>query len=346
MKYSYNKKEIFPVVEIYHDVIPYLGGIGMKEFYMDKQKCVSSWKKATESFKNYFGDLFPMRTPAPPPISYGHLISIGAPFTIPDDGEPNVSPFVYSVDEAINILKERKGMDFSNNEMFQHYLDLWRYLEDSFPEENIPFTGFNYQGPVTSAVLMRGQDFFYDIYDEPEKCREFLKLLTDSIINFIKLCRRINGQPEIQESGYIADDFASLIPPVMWDEFVVAFWNQMNENLCSGKERFVHVENLMPAHLKYLKNAKVTHYQPSVSDKITLDNIKDNLDPGITFDWLLFAFHITDMTVRQIEDWVDRTVHAGVSVIRTQLGAYAYQRNKLDNIVSFFRAFEKYRERE
>ena len=344
MKYYYNQKEIFPIVEVYHDVIPYLSGIGMKDFYMDKEKCVNAWKTSTKILKGYFGDLFPMRKPAPAPISYGHLISIGAPVTIPDDGEPNVTPFVSSVDEAIDLLKERKGKDFSKNELFQHYLDLWSYLKSSFPEEDIPFSGFNHQGPVTSAVLMRGQDFFYDIYDEPEKCGEFLKLLTESTVDFIKLCRKINNQPEIQENGYIADDFASLIPPAMWDEFVVPFWNQVYESLYKGKERFVHVENLCPDHLKYLKNAKISHYQPSVSEKITLENVKENLDPGITFDWLLYSFHITGMTDKQIEDWVDKTVHAGVSNIRTQLGAYTHQINKFDRIVMFFKAFDKYRE--
>ena len=343
MKYVYKEKEIFPIVEVYHDIIPHLGGIGMKDFYMDKQKCACAWNTANASLKKYFEDLFPMREPSPPPLSYGHLICMGAPFNLPDDGEPNVLPFALSIDEAIDIVKGRRAEDFSKNEMFLHYLDLWSYLKESFPEVNIPFTGFNHQGPVTSAVLMRGQDFFFDIYDEPEKCGEFLRLLAESIVDYVKLCRRINGQPEIQEAGYIADDFASLIPPAMWDEFVVGPWNRIYEGLCSGKERFVHVENLMPAHLKFLKNAGVTHYQPSVSDRITLENIKENLDPGITFDWLLYSFHITEMTDKQIEDWVDRTVQAGVSNIRTQIGAYTHQQNKLDRIIVFFGAFEKYK---
>ena len=342
MEYTYNKNEIFPIVEVYHDVIPYLSGIGIKDFFMDKQKCAYAWKTATESLYGYFGDLFPMRKPSPAPLSYGHLISIGAPFVIPNDGEPNVLPFAHSIDEAIDILKRRDGKDFSKNEMFQHYVDVWRFLRKSFPEEDISFTGFNHQGPVTSAVLMRGQDFFYDIYDEPKKCTEFLQLLTDSIIDFIKLCRKINEQPEIQENGSIADDFASLIPPAMWDEFVITFWNHIYESLCSGNDRFVHVENLLPDHLKYLKNAKITHYQPSVSEKITLQNIKENLDPRISFDWLLYSYHITSMTDEQIEDWVDETVHSGVTKIRTQFGAYAVQRNKLDRITMFLKAFDKY----
>jgi uroporphyrinogen-III decarboxylase len=342
MKYVYNNREIFPTVEVYHDIIPYLSGVGMKDFFTDKEKCAYAWKTAEKILKNCFGDLFPMRKPSPPPNSYGHLICIGAPVSIPDDGEPNISPFARSVDEAIEILKGKKGRDFSENEMFQRYLDTWDYLKKYFPEENIPFTGFNSEGPLTSAVLMRGQDFFYDIYDEPGKSKEFLRLLTESVIDYVKLCRRINGKPEIQDRGNIADDFASLIPPAMWDEFVIPFWNQMYEGLGGGKERFVHVENLVPLHLKYLKNAGITHYQPSVSGRLTLEDIKEYLDPGISFDWMLYAFHITEMTDKQIEDWVEKTVRAGVTSIRTQCGAFTHQRNKMDRIAAFFRAFEKY----
>lgn len=35
--YAYNGQAITPVVEIYHDVIPYLGNITEKEFYTDTE---------------------------------------------------------------------------------------------------------------------------------------------------------------------------------------------------------------------------------------------------------------------------------------------------------------------
>jgi len=133
MKYSYKGKEIFPTIEIdASGIASYLGGVSMKEFYLDKQKCARAWEIAAERFKKDFGDLIPFRKPSPPGISYGHLISIGAPVNFPDDGEPNVSPFAGSADEAIDILKAAKGKDFTNNKMFQHYLDMWRYLKEYF----------------------------------------------------------------------------------------------------------------------------------------------------------------------------------------------------------------------
>ena len=343
MKYSYNNKEVFPRVEVYHDIIPYMADVKMKDFFMDKQKCVYAWKTSTAKLKEYYGDMFPMRKPAPAPISYGHLMSIGATVLFPDDGEPNILPFAESIDEAIEILKKIKGADMTKTRWFQHYFEMWEYMKAKFPNENIPFSGFGSQGPVTSAILMRGQDFLLDIYDEPEKSLEFLSLITDSSIDFVKLTRRINNQPEVQPHAGMVDDHASLIPPDMWNKFVIPFWEQRFNALYTGTSRSVHVENLYPAHLSYLKEAKVTHYQPSVSDFITLEIIKDKLDPSISIDWLLYAYHITDMSDEEIQEWVDKTVEWGVSEVRTQFGAYAYQIGKLDRIKAFMKAFDKYK---
>ena len=340
MQYGYNQQQLYPTVEVYHDAIPYMAGVSMRDFFLDKQKCVYAWKEGTAALQDYFGELFPMRKPSLPPISYGHLISIGAPVFFPEHGEPNISPFAGCIDEAIDILKERKGADFTNAPMFQHYLELWDFMKGEFP--GMPFSGFGDQGPLTSAILMRGQDFLLDIYDEPEKSKEFLTLITDSTIGFTKQLRRINNQPEMLESAGMVDDFASLIPPSMWDEFVIPFWEQRFNALFTGTRRGIHVENLMPAHLKYMKTAKATHFQPSVSDMITLDTVKTHLDPGITVDWLLYSYHITDMSDAEIQRWVDEVVEAGICVIRTQFGAYACQANKLDRIFAFFAAFEKY----
>jgi hypothetical protein len=315
----------------------------MRDFFLDGKKCAHAWKLAAAELFDCFGDLFPMRRPSCAPISYGHLICLGAEAVFPENGEPNIKPFTGSIDEAIRILNRCRGMDFSQNEMYRHYLGVWEQLKDSFPDQDIPFEGFNHQGPVTSAVLMRGQDFLCDLYDEPDKCAEYMRIMTDSIIEFIKQNRNLNGRPEISNGSFVCDDFASLIAPDMWGEFVIPFWNRLYSGISNGGGRAMHVEDCAPGHLKYFKDAGITHFQPSVSDKITLRDIKDNLDPDITYDWLLYSYYITDMTDIQVQKWVDDTVSTGVSVVRTQFGAYTHQRGKLDRIKAFYKAFEKYK---
>jgi hypothetical protein len=341
MRYAYKGVEINPSVEIYHDVIVYLGGITMREFFQDKVKCANAWYVGLKKIYDYFGDILPLRKVSGPPISYGHIICLGAPVTYPEDSEPNVKPFLSSIDEGIELLESKKDIDYSEHPLFQHYYELCNYLKEQFPDQDVRFSGFGGQGPLTSAVLMRGLDFIYDVYDEPEKVKKFLALLTDSIISFYRFNNRVNGLPEINLGGAgLADDFASLISPDLWPEFVIPYWNQYYEGLTTGK-RSLHCENLSPSHLKYLKDAKLSHYQPSVSDLLTLENVKANTD--IPFDWLLYAYVITEMSDDEIEQWVDNTVKAGITIVRTQFGKYACINNKLDRIKAFYKAFDKYK---
>lgn len=343
--YAYNGQAITPVVEIYHDVIPYLGNITEKEFYTDTEKCIAAWQQADEAITGYFGDRLPPRTPSAPPLSYGHLVSLGVPLRQPENAEPNVQPCVHSIEEGIDFLRQRQGMDFGDCAECRKYISMNRALRDAFPGARIlPLAGYGSEGVITSAVLLRGQDFFLDLYDEPELVHTFLTLLNESVIDFRKFSNRINGLPETDPRGTgIADDFASLIPPDMWPEFVIPYWNRYFSALTSGSRRFVHCENTVPQQLRYLKEAGTTMYQPSVANALTIENIRENTD--IPFDWLLYAYRITEMTDAEIEAWVDEAVQAGISCIRTQFGKYAWSIDKMDRILAFLRAFDKYRVR-
>ncbi len=348
MKYMYQGKEIYPTVEIYPDVIPYIGGITDHQFYTDPELCIQAWKKSKTAIAEYFGDYAqaPTLTKAPtaPGLSYGHLVCLGAPLKLPAvDGEPNVVPFARDIDEAIEIMKAKKNVDFGDNDVFRYYVEMNRALQKAFPEYDIPLTsGYGYEGVITSAVLMRGQDFLCDIYDEPEKAHEFLTLMNESIIEFKKFICRFNGQPERSRYMWLCDDFASLITPSLWPEFVVPYWNQYFDNLSvPGSRRTVHCENMHPTQLRYLKDVGLAHYQPSVATALTLENVKENTD--VPFDWLLYAFNVVKMTDEEIEAWVDKTVEAGVRKVRTQFGRYAWRDGKMDRILAFYKAFEKYR---
>ncbi len=343
MRYEYHGKELRPTLEIYHDLIPYIAGISEHDFYMEMEKCACAWERANDVLGDYFGAYCKVRTPSAPPISYGHLISIGAPYTLPEDSEPNVKPFVQDIDEAIDVMKRVESTDFGDNDLCRYYMELNRFLQNRFPEYSInPLEGYGGEGIVTSAVLMRGQDLYIDIYEEPEKVHEYFSLLNRSIIRFFQWTNRVNGQPELNTWGaWLADDFAALIPPYQWEEFVVPYWNEYYEGRTTSPRRTLHCEGVAPQQLRYLKDVGITHYQPSVSEKLTLENVRANTD--IPFDWLLYAWKVTEMSDEEIQRWVDETVEAGVSIIRTQIGKYAWMNNRQDRLLSFFRAFDKYR---
>ena len=61
------------------------------------------------------------------------------------------------------------------------------YLQSEFPDQQISVvSGLGVEGVITSAELMRGQDFFCDLLEEGETAHRFLWLLNESIIRFVQ----------------------------------------------------------------------------------------------------------------------------------------------------------------
>lgn len=342
MKFAYNGTPIKVTVEYGLSVFCAITGITDREFYYDIDKCVNAWKVGLQTLHELYGDRLPVRIPAAPQLAYCHLASIGGKISVPEEGEPNIRPFASDIDEAIDIMQAAKSVDFGDNDLCRHYIEINRRLQEAFPQYKIgKLSGYNSQGVLTSAVLMRGQDFLMDLYDEPEKCTEFLDLMTDNLIAFGDWARREQDVPLKSENGYIYDDFAALVPPYMWREFVIPYWNRSYESRSTGRYRFAHCEDLRAAHLPYLKEAGVTEYQPSLSNSLTPALIKATTD--IPFDWMLQSWDILKMSDEEIHAWIADTLAAGATSLTTQFDAYNWTEGKMDRTQVFFDAIEQYR---
>ena len=135
----------------------YLAGLKLDEIYKSASACAQAFKIGRKRVREIFGPEVIIGGPTCAPISYGHIICLGVPVTFPEDSEPGVRPIYKSIDEGIKELK--KESDFKKNAIFKHYFDMWHYLQKSFPDEKVPFSGFGWEGPITTAVLLRGTDF-------------------------------------------------------------------------------------------------------------------------------------------------------------------------------------------
>lgn len=327
-------------VEIYHDLAPYLAGISSKEFFLDADKLIKAWKVTTEwTLDTFHGRLKP-RTPTAAPNSYGHLICLGAPLHYSESAEPNITPAAQSLDEAIERLEAARGIDFTLCPIFQQYVDLSARVKEAFPEAPL-LAGLGLEGPITSAALYRGEGFYMDVIDEPEKSARYIALMTDSIVDFKRQLNRFCGEPEVSTTGAgLADDLASMLSPWMWDDLVIPYWKRYFQGISSGPARFLHCEALRPEQLCYLPKAGVTHYQPSVSPQLTLADMRDK--NSLPFDWLLYAYRITEMDDEALENWIAEAVSYGPTNIRTQFGAYAVSIGKIDRIKAFLDIAQKY----
>jgi len=287
--------------------LPYLCGISLDEFYLSPRQCVRAFGEGRRKVRELFGDDITMPEVHCPPLSYGHIACLGARVIFPRDSEPSVRPIYSGIDDAVKELE--KPVRFEENDLFRHYISVYRYLEKEFARENVKFSGFGYEGPITSAVLLRGKDFCVDLYRSPQKVKRLLDLLTESIISFVRFTRGINSEPEMNpESTGLADDFSSLIHPKMWREFVVPYWDRYYAALTSGK-RTLHCENLSPDHLAYLDEAGIDHYDPSVSARLDPQVINERTN--VPFTWRLPSFELMKMSITEVPMWVRRSADKG-----------------------------------
>lgn len=314
--------------------LPYLSGVDLDQYYLNPRSCVYAIKAGRRKVRELFGEEVTLPDVSCPPLSYGHVSCLGGEVVFLHDSEPYVRAAYKTLDDAIEAL--RKARSFEDNDLFRHYLRIYEHLKQEFSQDNVKFAGFSWEGPITSAVLLRGKDFCVDLYREPEKAKVFLDLLTDSITSFVRLQRRMNSEPEISSgSTGLADDFSSLIHPKMWEEFVIPCWNQYYAGLTSGR-RTLHCENLSPEHLKYLKMARVSHYDPSVSRKLSPRTIREETD--IAFTWRLPSFELLHMSMAEVRDWITRASKDGATHVHMYIERVMCDGDNPAKVIAFIEA--------
>jgi hypothetical protein len=256
-----------------------------------------------------FGDEVGLPGPATPPISYGHPNGLGAALMFPEGGEVAVEHiFASSLDQAIKAL-ERK-IDYAAAGMAPFYLEFREKMQAAFPEETVGFS-YSSEGPLTTAYELRGDAFFLDPFDQPDKTREFLRRLTDSILDFHRFQSAVHGVEPVSAAGAgLCDDIGSMIPPRMWDRFVLPYWEQYFNGKTTGR-RYAHVEDLRPAQLRYLEKIGLWFYDPSISPQLTPRIITEQC--RIPFGWRLGSFHYRNLDCDDVRDFVFQAVADGAS---------------------------------
>ncbi|MFN4227463.1 MAG: uroporphyrinogen decarboxylase family protein [Candidatus Ratteibacteria bacterium] len=231
-----------------------LGNINFYQLHFEPNSIIKAYEKLKEIAEE-------LQVQAPIPkmagFAYPHIASLGAKIEFPPDGEPKPFPIIKNF-EDIDNLKEPE--DYLSAPIIQKKLKTLAELKKLVPET--PNTiGHLYEGPVTTAVLLMGQEFFILVYDNPEKAKKLLNFCVESALNYTKTILNYFGE-EIKEGPKgIPDDFAGILPPDLFPEFVLPYWNKFYEGL-KATERFLHSELLRKQHLKFLEDIKIDSFDP------------------------------------------------------------------------------------
>ena len=126
-----------------------------------------------------------------------------------------------------------------------------------------------------------------------------------------------------------------MIPPHLWDQLVLPFWDQYYTGKTTGT-RSAHVEDLRPAQLPFLEEIGLAFYDPSISAKLNPKIVFDTC--RVPFLWRLGSFHYTTMTGQEVEDFVFQAVADGASRVVTYIEGTMCSHETAGKVRAFIRA--------
>jgi len=315
------------------DAIRALTGVPIREFNLDPEACVEAYRRGRPLLRERFGEDVGLPGLSTPAISYGHINGLGSELRFPEGGEVAPRPCYGSLEEGISRLK--KPVDFSREGLAPFYLDVKKKMERAFPGETVHFA-YGLEGPVTTAYLLRGQDFLTDLMDRPRKSAEFLDAVTRSILDFQAFRCSLTGSPTLSPTGAgLCDDCASMVPPRLWDSLVLPHWNRYYGGMTTGK-RFAHVEDLRPSQLPLLEKAGLWRYDPSISPQLTPETVRDRC--RVPFAWRLGSFHYRDLSAEDVRHFVLRAEAAQASRVFTIVAGPLCQADAVPKVLAFVEA--------
>jgi hypothetical protein len=192
-------------------------------------------------------------------LAYLHVSTLGAEVRMaPELMEPQVVPCVREPSDIDGLQEPKNSLA---TPLVAQRLALAAELKDPCPDAST-MIGHDYEGPITTATLLMGQDFFTLPYEDPARAHRLLEFSTRTAIHYTQALCEHQGR-ELGETVGIPDDFAGIFPPSMFGEFVLPYWDRLYTEL-GARRRFLHSELLRESHLPLLGDLRISTFDPSV----------------------------------------------------------------------------------
>ena len=282
------------------------------DYYGRAEVMLRTQLSARERFRSLYGvDIGEPHVAVP---AYVGVAALGAELVLPYDHAPMLANQGRALPDERSVLALAPA-EPEASAWLHRYLGIREELAQSLGY--YPSIGAGQEGPITSAVLLRGSGFYLDLLDNPAVAHHLLDVVTETYIRFVRYVRRVNGQAEQGAVG-IADDMAGTMSPAMWPEFVVPYWERIYEALGPGP-RTVHTELLHREHLRFLKPIGIASYDPGNDQYLTVYDVVAGAG-DMDFSWNLFT--VRDMlegTPESIRALYTEAVAAGARHMMTEL---------------------------
>ena len=315
------------------EAITEVAGIPLRPFLQDPEVMARACAKADTHFSSKYG----LRVaPHVPLHGWWSLALLGIEIEWPEDAWPHpVTRLSCAADVANLRLPQPDCFAGSELEPVVRYDQAVQRMtgNDSHLHDGMAL------GPVTCARTLRGDDFFLDLYEAPEQAHRLLAFATDLHLAFQAAQRAYTGGTS-PDWMHIADDFAGMISPAMWPEFVLPYWKRIFEErgvALGCRMRMLHSELMGPAHQELaVAHLPITCIECGEDPHVTLADM-NALE--LEYWWHIKALQMLNGTPAGIRTACLEAAHAGAPMIRSQIG---HRQVPHDNICAFLDVKREY----
>jgi hypothetical protein len=273
-------------------------GLHLRDLFLEPELVAAAYRRLPEALSPRLwaavGDRFAL--PAILSTSYDHLSALGATVDFPLDGEPKPRRLLQGPED---VEKLENPPRFLQCGLMPERRRLWARLREAWGGEGLsplpPYYGS--EGPVTSAMLLAGQDFLLWPYDYPEAAHRLLDFCTRSAHAFQAEYFAALGTEFPVPTAWLLDDFAGMFPPALFEEFVVPYWNLWYE-LAGCEQRHIHTELLRPDHLPLLARCKINLFDPGVDQYVTPRDLAERCP--CDFQLVIPTWHVRGVPVERV----------------------------------------------
>lgn len=315
------------------EVLTEYAGTTLRAYYNDAATMLYTQRQANRRFHELYG--VEVTAPHVATPAYIGAAALGADVVFPERDAPMVANQGRVLRRPEQVLALAPAGPAAC-EMMQRFLAMLPYFERE-TGGRVP-VGAGQEGPVTTAALLRGERFLEDLHQAPHLAHRLLEVVTETEIAFCRYVGRINGTKPGSPVG-IADDFAGLIRPEMWPEFVMPYWRRVFEELGPGP-RHVHSELLRLGHLPFLEELGVDHFDPGVDQYLTAQEVAAAIDIPFTE----YIWPVRDLllgTPESIRRQFEADAGAGASVIVADVSSPDIPSDNIRAFIAVARQYER-----
>ena len=263
-------------------------------------------------------------------FSYCHLSALGAEVVFIENSEPTVRPLLSSP-EAIDTLEEPE--DYVHSGIGAERLRTAARLKARCPHAS-DYIGAHPEGPVTTAALILGPDFFLLPYTDPPRARRLLQFCVESGLHYVEAVNRFRNIPSQPGPVGIADDFAGMFNPDLFAEYVLPAWDRYYRERHATR-RYLHSELLRPCHLPFLAELDIAQFDPSADQYLTPEILRDQCP--VPFTCRIMSWTIENHSPAQLQDIYRRIRDCGPARIAFEM-TFLAQEEKIHALLDIARA--------